>query len=154
MVLNIFRIPFSCKYVCINVHINLQTVGSYSWKSDAVLCSLPSDHLSFGFEIFKYILNMIVKVICGVHQWLWVWVIEFIRKMQTFGWTPAEAKMHMVNDYFTQSEVWSWWLLVFLQDEFLVALTICALVEIAVEFNCWDPRAKSTSPFWGLCTQA
>ncbi|KAL3509922.1 hypothetical protein ACH5RR_029323 [Cinchona calisaya] len=25
---------------------------------------------------------------------------------ETFGWTPAEAKMHMVNDYFSQSE-WS-----------------------------------------------
>lgn len=25
---------------------------------------------------------------------------------QTFGWTPQEAKMHMVADYFSPSEVW------------------------------------------------
>lgn len=27
--------------------------------------------------------------------------------LQTFGWNPQEAKLHMVNDYFSQSEVMS-----------------------------------------------
>lgn len=27
--------------------------------------------------------------------------------IQTFGWTPAEAKLHMVGDYFSQPEVLS-----------------------------------------------
>lgn len=25
--------------------------------------------------------------------------------LQTFGWTPQEAKMHVVSDYFTHAEV-------------------------------------------------